>query len=556
MNQWSTAVPDWKERILSGRSLVPDLPLFEEESAKALRIFKRLHIPDVIGKPTMAEACGPWFFDIVAALFGSYDPDTNRRMIQEFFQLIPKGNGKSSNGGAVMVTALIMNRRPEGEFLMVSTTKEIANIAFKQAKGTIKADPALDKTFHIQDHIRRITHRRTDATLQIKAADTDVITGSKALGTMIDETHEFAKVGRAEEIFTELRGALAKRPDGFLFQTTTQSKHEPSGVFRNELRRARAVRDGELDLPVLPVLYELPAEISKDGGWKNRKYWPLVNPNLGRGLDETFLVNQLTAKEQDGAAALALFASQHFNVEIGTGLRTDGWAGAEKWEQGTDSTLGLDAILAGCEVVCIGIDGGGLDDLLGLYVIGRARDTLRWLGWGKAFISPEGWERRKANQAVYQEFIDAGDLVLVERIQEDVDALVEIVDQVNRTGLLAQVGVDPAGLGIIVDALAKIGVTEESKQLVGVRQGIALMGSIKAIERKLADGTFRHADQKIMRWCAGNAIVQPTPTGMRLARDASGYGKIDPLAAMFDAGALMAMNPEVSPRVDVMAMVA
>ena len=29
--------------------------------------------------------------------------------------------------------------------------------------------------------------------LQIKAADTDVITGSKATGTMIDETHVFAK---------------------------------------------------------------------------------------------------------------------------------------------------------------------------------------------------------------------------------------------------------------------------------------------------------------------------------------------------------------------------
>jgi phage terminase large subunit-like protein len=75
MNGWETALPDWESRILSGQSLVPKLPLFESEAARALRVFKRLKLPDVIGTPTMEEACGPWFFPIVEALFGSYDPD-------------------------------------------------------------------------------------------------------------------------------------------------------------------------------------------------------------------------------------------------------------------------------------------------------------------------------------------------------------------------------------------------------------------------------------------------------------------------------------------------
>jgi phage terminase large subunit-like protein len=44
------------------------------------------------------------------------------------------------------LTALIVNRRPEAEFLLIAPTIEIANIAFKQAKGTIRLDPALDKT--------------------------------------------------------------------------------------------------------------------------------------------------------------------------------------------------------------------------------------------------------------------------------------------------------------------------------------------------------------------------------------------------------------------------
>src|SRR5262245_14179220 len=179
---WDTSCSDWEDRIMSGRSLVPDLPLFEPEAAKALRVFKRLRVPDMIGTPTLGEVCGDWYYPIVAAVFGSYEWDANKRHISEYFLLIPKGNGKSSLGGALMLTALIVNRRPEGELLFIAPTIEIAGIAFKQAKGTIRLDPALSALFHIQEHIRKITHRRTGATLQIKAADTDVITGSKALG--------------------------------------------------------------------------------------------------------------------------------------------------------------------------------------------------------------------------------------------------------------------------------------------------------------------------------------------------------------------------------------
>jgi phage terminase large subunit-like protein len=543
MEAWDLSCPDWEDRLLSGRPLVPDLPLFKSEAAKALRVFKRLKLPDVIGTPTMAEACGEWFFPIVTALFGSYDPDNNVRMIQEIFELIPKGNSKSSNGGAVMVAATIVNRRPEAEFLFIAPTIEIATIAFKQAKGTIRLDPDLDKLFQIQDHVRKVTHRRSGATLQIKAADTDVITGSKASGTMIDETHVFAKRSNAKEIFVELRGALTKRPDGFLFQTTTQSKTPPSGVFKSELAMARAVRDGKMKLPLLPVLYELPERLSKDGGWKNRKYWPLVNPNLGRSTSETFLGTELLKAEEDGPASMALLASQHFNVEVDQALRSDGWAGATLWPRGNEKGLTLAEVIRRSEVLTVGLDGGGLDDLLGAFVLGREKGTGVWLGWAHAFISPEGWERRKANRTLYEDFIKDGDLTLVERLPDDVTAVVDIVKQCLDSGKLAKVGADPAGIGTIVDGLVAIGVTQENELLVGVRQGVALMGAIKTVERKLADGSFKHGGRRMMAWCAGNAIVQATGTGMRIARDASGYGKVDPLMAGFDAVAEMSLNP-------------
>ena len=546
MQAWDTSCPDWEERILSGRTLVPDLPLFQDEAARAVRVFNRLRIPDVIGKPTMAEAGTEWLLPIVAAIFGAYDPSTNRRMIQEFFWMIPKKNSKSSGAAAVMVTVLILNRRPLAEGLLIAPTKQIADIAYKQAWGIIQADPELAKLFHGQQHIRLITHRNTKATMQIKAADTDAITGSKATYTLIDETHVFAKKPRAADIFVEIRGALAARPDGLLIQVTTQSKDSPAGVFKQELDTARKVRDGEMRLPLLPILYELPQALVKDGGWKNRKYWPLVNPNMGKSVDETFLANELLKAEENGPAALALLASQHFNVQIGLGLQTDRWAGADFWERSADAAITLQEIMARSEVIVVGIDGGGLDDLLGLAVLGRCATTRRWLLWCHAWAHEIVLERRKDIAARLRDFEMAGNLTMVKRPGDDVMAVADVVTEIRDVGLLPEgpaIAVDSVGIGDIVDELTSEGRGIALDRIIGISQGFRLNGAIKTTERRLAGGDLVHGGTGLMAWCVGNAKAEARGNAIMITKQAAGSAKIDPLMATFNAVTLMATNP-------------
>lgn len=544
MQDWRTACPDWAERLVGGRSLVPDLPLFKAETARALRIFKRLRIPDVVGQPTMADACGEWFFPIVAAMFGSYDPEANRRMVQEFFLLIPKKNSKSSNGGALMLTAVIMNRRPEAEFNLVAPTIQVANIAFKQAVGTIKLDPELDKLFHIQRHVRTITHRTSGAVLQIKAADTDVITGGKPVGTMIDETHVFSKKSHAADIFVELRGALAARPDGFLFQTTTQSKEPPSGQFKMELENARSVRDGELVLPLLPILYEYPEDILEGHRWKERKYWSLVNPNLGRSVDEVFLERELMKAERDGMEQMLLIASQHFNVQVGLRLRNDRWRGADLWERQGDRDLTLERLLDRSEVAVVGIDGGGLDDLFGLCVAGRCKVTKDWLYWSHAWAQRDVLELRKEVAQNLQDFEAEGDLTFCDDATQDIEGVVAIVAQVAAAGLLpekAAIGLDPQGVAALVDALSGAGIEDE--QLAAISQGFRLSSAVWGMERKLKDGTLWHSGSGLMTWCVGNAKAEQKGNAVLITKETAGKSKIDPLIAAFNATKLLERNP-------------
>ncbi len=79
--------------------------------------------------------------------------------MQELFLLVPKKNGKSSYAATIMVVAMIVNRRPNAEFLLIAPTKEIAGISYRQASGIIKADAELAKLFHMQEHLKRITHQ-------------------------------------------------------------------------------------------------------------------------------------------------------------------------------------------------------------------------------------------------------------------------------------------------------------------------------------------------------------------------------------------------------------
>ena len=154
---------DWRERIRHGQSLLPDLDLDPDAVRRALGIFNRLRLPDVIGQPAMEEAAGDWFRAIVAAVFGTAREGTLPREVREFFVLVPKKSSKTSGGAAIMLTALLLNRRPRAEFLLIGPTQDVAKLAYSQAVGMIEADPEgfLQKRFHVRDHLKEIVDRKT-----------------------------------------------------------------------------------------------------------------------------------------------------------------------------------------------------------------------------------------------------------------------------------------------------------------------------------------------------------------------------------------------------------
>jgi phage terminase large subunit-like protein len=548
---WTTACPDWDKRIVSRRSLIPFQPLFSSEAEYALSVFKALKVTDLPGQPTFGEVSDEWVFDFVSAIFGAYDAETGKQLITEFFLLISKKNTKSTIAAAIMLTALIVNWRHNEELLILAPTIEVAQNSYKPAAAMVRADPELDANADeggflvVQDHLRTIKHLGNDAVLKVVAADTDTVSGKKSGRILIDELWVFGKRPNADAMLREATGGLVSRPEGFIITLSTQSDEPPAGVFKAKLDYARNIRDGVIEnRKFLPVIYEFPREMIKAKAYEDPANFYVTNPNLGRSVSQEWLQDEMTKELAGDRTTLATFLAKHLNVEIGMNLRANRWPGADLWNGRASEIITLDYLLANCDVIVPGLDGGGLDDLFGLAVVGRHSNTREWLCWVHGWCHHGVLKRRQSIATKLKTFENDGELTIVDDELADISEIVGIIAQIKDAGLLACVAVDPAGLGEMVEALDEIGVTQEEGMLIGVPQGYQLMNAIKTTERKLANGTLRHSGAGLMQWCVSNLKIEPTATAIRATKQNAGDAKIDLAMALFNAVTVMSRNPE------------
>lgn len=539
---WTTACPDWEKRIVAKESLMPCKPLFPEVADIALSIFNELILVDVMDSPKMGDVTLQWVLDFVQAIFGAYDPVEKKRLIREFFLLISKKNTKSTIAAGIMMTALILNDRMSAELIILAPTKEVADNSFNPIRDFIRADPELSEMLNISEHTKTVTHLGTGATLKVIAAESNAAAGKKASIILIDEIWLFGKRANAESMFREAKGGLASRPEGCVIYLSTMSDEVPCGVFKQLLDYARDIRDGiKVNKQFLPLIYEFPKWMLEAGEHLKIENFYITNPNLGASVDLDYLINEFEKVKDAGEESLRDFLAKHLNVEIGMNLRANRWAGAEYWLQ-QSKNFTLSKLIDQSDVITAGIDGGGLDDLLGFAVLGRHAKSRKWWLWNHAWCLRIALERRKENAPKYLDFEKEGSLTIVDSVGPDITQLAQYAKQVYDSGKLDKIGLDPLGLGGLLDGLLAVGIPQE--QMIAVAQGYKLAGYIQTTERKLAEGNLYHAGQDLMTWCAGNARIVMKGNGMMISKQESGTAKIDPLIATFNAIALMSLNPE------------
>ena len=548
------ACPDWWEKLQAGEVPIADIPINRQKEARLLAFFNRLRLPDVPGNPTMGEACGDWFKTILVVFFASEDPETHRELVWELLCMVPKKNSKSTYVAALALTALYMEDAPNRQMLLVGPSQNISERLFSQAQGMIDLDVKLRQIFKVQDHLKTITRRKTGTALDVKTFDTSIVTGEIPVLTIIDELHELGKKAKAAKVMQQIRGGGITKVRGKVLMITTQSDEMPTGIWESELKKARAIRDGKGGRSpiMLPILYEFPVNLQLDEKfWRDRANWHLVLPNLGLSIDEQALEDDYDNNGKISKQAEQIWASQHLNIEIGVGLGGDAWSGAAHWEGAGIAGLTLDQLLDECEVCTIGVDWGGADDLAALAVIGRRKSDKTWLLWGRAWARKTVFEQRPKIADALRGFEEDGDLSVVESPEQQAAEAAAICALVNQTGKLPEaggIGLDVAGVALLLDALEEMNMS--SPLIQSVRQGWALQPAVTTVALKLESRRLLHADQSLMAWAVGNAKQELKGNNYMVTKEVSGAGKIDPLMAAFDAAMLMFSNPQPSGSID------
>jgi phage terminase large subunit-like protein len=350
-------------------------------------------------------------------------------------------------------------------------------------------------------------------------------------------------------------------------------------VFKDKLDLFRDIRDGVLvDPKKFGMLYEWPKAMLESEAYLKPENFYVTNPNMGRSVDAEWLKDKLDEALRGDGDGKQVFLAKHLNVEIGTRLRRDRWAGADYWDGAAFEPLrSLDELLSRSEVAVVGADGGGLDDLSGVCVLGRDKRTKIWLYWFHAYAHRKVLKLRQEIAPALLGFEQDGDLTLwgdgeaqecvatrlledgtqtefLSRSEGEVDADIVGIVGVCRRGRDAHlmpealgIGVDPAAIGQLLDALiaADFAVSDGAKgDVLGISQGAASMKSaIETMARKLQAGTAAHGGAKLMTWCVGNAKAEQRGNAVAITKQSSGKAKIDPLIAGFNATKLMERNP-------------
>jgi phage terminase large subunit-like protein len=116
-----------------GRSLIPTCRCSKTKPRWACSSTTSCGCRTCPGNPKLRTASGQWFRDIVRASFGSWDPVNQVRHIRDIFAMAPKGSSKTSYSAGLMLSVMMMNRRPRAEALFVGPTQAISDRAYDQA---------------------------------------------------------------------------------------------------------------------------------------------------------------------------------------------------------------------------------------------------------------------------------------------------------------------------------------------------------------------------------------------------------------------------------------
>lgn len=514
-----------------------------------VRLAAQRHLDDIAGqdesglvwRPEMAEAALTFFEEviyiddgvpiklenfqafIVGSLFGWYNADGYRRFRTAYNEM-GKGNGKTPLAAGIGLYGLVVDEETAPEVYSAATTREQANICWKDAARMVGQSPELSDLVRRRAGALEIEGRY--AQFRPLSAEHRGLDGKRPHIAIIDELHEHPSA----IVVDKIRAGTKARRNALIFEITNSGYDRLSVCFQHR----------EYSLKVLEGIIKNDAwfayvcALDEGDDWHDETKWKKANPGLGRILPVSYLREQVA--EADGMPTKENIVKR-LNFCIWT-EQANRAIPMHLWDAGAEP-IDLES-LRGRE--CYGgLDLAKVNDLSAFVLVFPPVDEgEKWkaLAW---FWVPEDDIQTRAHRdrVPYDVWRRQKHLIATPGNTTDYEFIKVKILEMAYVYDLKEIALDRTFAGEIVQWLQSEGVT-----ITAFGQGFLSMSPPTCeLMRMLKAGELQHGGHPVLRWNASNLAVAEDAAGNMKPDKEKSTERIDGITALVMAIGRASLRP-------------
>ena len=456
----------------------------------------------------------PWQEQIIRDIFGIVD-EKGKRQFRTAYIEIPKKNGKSELAAAVALYLLYADGEPSAEVYGAAADRQQASIVFDVANQMVQMCPALMKRSKIMAATKRIVNYSNAGFYQVLSAEVGTKHGLNVSGLVFDELHTQPN-RQLYDVLTKGSGDAREQPLYFLI--TTAGTDRESICYELHIKAQDILSGRRIDHTFYPVVYGM----ADDADWSDEENWYKANPSLGQTI-KIDRVRDMFREAKENPAEEIVFRQLRLNQWVSSLTR---FIPEHIYDLGAqpidmESLEGRDCYA--------GLDLSSTGDITAFVLMFPPRDETEKYICVPYFWIPEDTIPIRVRRASvpYDVWEQQGYLMATEGNIIHYGFIERFIEELGTKYHILEIAFDRWGATQMVQDLEGMGFT-----VVPFGQGYKDMSPpTKEFYKLLMEGRIIHGGQPVLRWMAGNVVVDTDPAGNIKPTKAKSAEKIDGIVA-------------------------
>jgi phage terminase large subunit-like protein len=493
--------------------MLPTSHYDEEKADKAVRFIENL-------RHTKGKWAGkrfwllPWQEQIIRDVFGVVKEDGKRQFRTAYIE-IGKKNGKSELAAAVALYLLYADNEPSAEVYGAAADRQQASIVFDVANQMVQMTPALMKRSKVMGATKRIVNYSNQGFYQVLSAEVGTKHGLNVSGLVLDEVH--AQPNRKlYDVLTKGSGDAREQPLFFLI--TTAGTDKESICYELHMKSTDILAGRKVDPTFYPVVFGL----TDEDDWHDEANWYKANPSLG----QTIQIDRVRDSYQEALQSPAeenVFKQLRLNMWVASLTR---FIPEQIYDKG-NIPIDMDALLG--RDCYAGLDLSSTGDITAFVLVFPPRNDTE-----KYIVVPYFWVpeetvpiRVRRGNVPYDSWVAQGHIIATEGNVIHYDAIEKKIEELGKKYHILEIAVDRWNATHVIQNLEGEGFT-----MVPFGQGYKDMSPpTKEFYKLLMEGNIIHGGNPVLRWMAGNVVVETDAAENIKVTKAKSPEKIDGIVA-------------------------